>query len=392
MSSRKFISFGKPFVDAKEINSVNKVIRSFWLGTGKVTQNFENRFSKLKKIKHAISVNSCTAALHLSLMSLNLKKNDEVITTPMTFASTINSIILTGAKPVLVDIRPDTLNINEKKIEKKINRRTKALLIVHFAGLPCDMKKILKIVKKYKIKLIEDCAHAIETKYENKNVGSFGYSGCYSFYSNKNITTGEGGMFTCHNTKVAEKIKVMRLHGMNRDAWKRYLPNSVKKNSPYQHYDILYTGLKYNMIDLNAAIGIEQLKKVNKMWLKRKNLYNRYLKNLKDLPICVQGTKDYNYKHGYHLFLFYFDKRKIKKNIRDKFLRYLNKNNIGAGVNYRSITNMTNYKKIFKWKDNLCPISNSVGLNTVSLPLYPSLKRTEQDYIIKKVRFFFNNI
>ena len=210
MSSRKFISFGKPFVDAKEINSVNKVIRSFWLGTGKVTQNFENRFSKLKKIKHAISVNSCTAALHLSLMSLNLKKNDEVITTPMTFASTINSIILTGAKPVLVDIRPDTLNINEKKIEKKINRRTKALLIVHFAGLPCDMKKILKIVKKYKIKLIEDCAHAIETKYENKNVGSFGYSGCYSFYSNKNITTGEGGMFTCHNTKVAEKIKVMR--------------------------------------------------------------------------------------------------------------------------------------------------------------------------------------
>ncbi len=392
MSSRKFISFGKPFVDAKEINSVNKVIRSFWLGTGKVTQNFENRFSKLKKIKHAISVNSCTAALHLSLMSLNLKKNDEVITTPMTFASTINSIILTGAKPVLVDIRPDTLNINEKKIEKKINRRTKALLIVHFAGLPCDMKKILKIVKKYKIKLIEDCAHAIETKYENKNVGSFGYSGCYSFYSNKNITTGEGGMFTCHNTKVAEKIKVMRLHGMNRDAWKRYLPNSVKKNSPYQHYDILYTGLKYNMIDLNAAIGIEQLKKVNKMWLKRKNLYNRYLKNLKDLPICVQGTKDYNYKHGYHLFLFYFDKRKIKKNVRDKFLRYLNKNNIGAGVNYRSITNMTNYKKIFKWKDNLCPISNSVGLNTVSLPLYPSLKRTEQDYIIKKVRFFFNNI
>ena len=388
MSSRKFISFGKPFVDAKEINSVNKVIRSFWLGTGKVTQNFENRFSKLKKIKHAISVNSCTAALHLSLMSLNLKKNDEVITTPMTFASTINSIILTGAKPVLVDIRPDTLNINEKKIEKKINRRTKALLIVHFAGLPCDMKKILKIVKKYKIKLIEDCAHAIETKYENKNVGSFGYSGCYSFYSNKNITTGEGGMFTCHNTKVAEKIKVMRLHGMNRDAWKRYLPNSVKKNSPYQHYDILYTGLKYNMIDLNAAIGIEQLKKVNKMWLKRKNLYNRYLKNLKDLPICVQGTKDYNYKHGYHLFLFYFDKRKIKKNIRDKFLRYLNKNNIGAGVNYRSITNMTNYKKIFKWKDNLCPISNSVGLNTVSLPLYPSLKRTEQDYIIKKVRLF----
>ena len=392
MLPKKFITFGKPSVGKKEINSVNKVIKSFWLGTGKVTQNFEEKFSKYKKVKYAISVNSCTAALHLSLLSLNLKKNDEVITTPMTFASTINSIILAGAKPVLVDIRPDTLNINEDEIEKKITKKTKALLIVHFAGLPCDMKKILRIVNGYKIKLIEDCAHAIESKYEKKNVGSFGYSGCYSFYSNKNITTGEGGMLTCNNNKVAEKIKIMRLHGMSRDAWKRYLPDRLPKNTLYQHYDIQYTGLKYNMIDLNAAIGIEQLNKVNKMWEKRRKLYNRYAEKLKNLPILIQDTKDYKFKHGYHLFLFCFDEKKIKKRCRDNFLKYLNKNNIGAGVNYRSITNMTNYKKIFKWKDNICPISNQVGLNTVSLPLYPSLTFKEQDYIVFKIEEFFNKI
>ena len=392
MLSKKFITFGKPNVGKKEIYAVNKVIKSYWLGTGKITQDFEKKFSRYKKIKYAISVNSCTAALHLSLLSLNLKKGDEVITTPMTFASTINSIILAGAKPILVDIRPDTLNINENRIEEKITKKTKAILIVHFAGLPCDMKKILKIVKKYKIKLIEDCAHAIESKYKNKNVGNFGYSGCYSFYSNKNITTGEGGMLTCNNSKIAEKIKIMRLHGMSRDAWKRYMPDRLPKNTLYQHYDIQYTGLKYNMIDLNAALGIEQLSKINSMWLKRKRLFNKYAKSFRDLPICIQGTNDYNFKHGYHLFIFYFDKNKIKKKVRDYFLKYLNKNKIGAGVNYRSVTNMTNYKKLFNWKNSTCPVSNNIGLNTVSLPLYPSLTNEEQNYIIFKFRKFFKEI
>lgn len=386
MSKKKFISFGKPSVGAEEIKSVNKVIRSYWIGTGHVTQSFEKKFLKYKKAKNAISVNSCTAGLHLSLLSLNLKKNDEVITTPMTFASTINSIILSGAKPILVDVRPDTFNIDENKIENKITKNTKVILVVHFAGLPCNMKKIIEISKKYNLKVIEDCAHAIESKYLNKPVGNFGYTGCYSFYSNKNITTGEGGMLTCNNKQLAEKIKIMRLHGMSRDAWKRYMPENTPKDILYQHYDIIYTGLKYNMIDINAAIGIEQLKKINKMWERRKVLYKKYTKKLKQNSIFMQNTNEYNFKHGYHLFLFAFDHKKFKsKNIRDNFLKYLNKNKIGGGVHYRSVTSMTNYRKLFNWTNKTCPIASNIGSNIVSLPLYPMLTQKEQNYIISKV-------
>jgi len=390
MLKKKFISFGKPFVGKAEIKSVNKVIKSLWLGTGKITNNFEKEFSKYKKSKFAISVNSCTAALHLSLLSLNLKKGDEIITTPMTFAATINSIILAGGKPILVDIRQDTFNIDESKIEQKITKKTKAIMIVHFAGLPCDMKNIVNISKKYNIKLIEDCAHAIEAKYKNKEVGTFGYSGCFSFYSNKNITTGEGGMMTCSKKSLSDKVKIMRLHGMSRDAWKRYMPDSTPKEIGYQHYDVVYTGLKYNMIDINAAIGLEQLKKINKMWSARKKLYNVYCEKLKSSPILLQNTKKYACIHAYHLFMFVFNQTELRsKKIRDKFLLYLNANKIGAGVHYRSVTSMTNYQKLFGWNEKTCPIAHNVGQNTVSLPLYPGLKKSEQSYIISKVKLFF---
>ncbi len=391
MHKNKFISFGKPYLGSAELKSVKKVIDSAWLGTGEITNQFEKKFTKYKKTKFAVSLNSCTAALHLSILSLNLKKNDEIITTPMTFASTINSIILAGAKPILADIESDSYNIDPNQIIKKINKKTKAILIVHFAGLPCDMNKIVSISKKYNIKIIEDCAHAIEAKFEKKNVGNFGFSGCYSFYSNKNITTGEGGMLTCKDKKLADKIRIMRLHGMSRDAWKRYMPDSTPKNLPYQHYDILYTGLKYNMIDLNAALGIQQLKKINLMWKKRQKIFKKYFEELKKYPITLQQTSKYNYKHAYHLFLFVFDHKKYKiKNVRDKFLQFLNNKNIGGGVHYRSVTSMTNFKNLFKWNKNTCPISVKVGENIVSLPLYPGLTKKEQNYIIKNVKIFMD--
>lgn len=391
MTKKKFISFGKPSLGVEEINSVKDVLNSSWLGTGKITQNFEKKFLNYKKTKFAISVNSCTAALHLSLLSLNLKKTDEVITTPMTFASTINSIILSGAKPILADISETDFNINPKEIIKKINKNTKVILLVHFAGLPCDMDEIIKISKKYKIKIIEDCAHAIETRYKNKEVGNFGYSGCYSFYSNKNITTGEGGMLTCKDSKLAETVKIMRLHGMSRDAWKRYMPDNTPKNLPYQHYDILYTGLKYNMIDLNAALGISQLKKINLMWKKRKKLYDIYYQELRNYPIKIQNNHKYDFKHGYHLFLFVFNTKNFKqKKIRDIFLKYLNINKIGGGVHYRSVTVMQNYKSLFGWSKKTCPKAHEIGNNIVSLPLYPGLSLTDQKYIIKKVKEFLD--
>ena len=226
---RKKIIFGQPSIGKEEINYISKVVKSKWIGSGHITEKFEKKFKTYKNSKYALSVNSCTAALHLSLIYCGIKRNDEVITTPMTFASTINSIAMVGAKPILADIDPETFNINPKNIEKKITKKTKAILIVHLAGLPCDLTKILKIAKKYNLKIIEDCAHAIESKYNNKHVGNFGNTGCFSFYSTKNLTTGEGGMIICKDTNIYDKLRIARLHGLSKDAWKRYLPENVKK-------------------------------------------------------------------------------------------------------------------------------------------------------------------
>ena len=322
-------------------------------------------------------------------MTLGLKKGDEIITTPMTFCSTINSILLAGCKPVISDINMQTLNIDENLIEKKITKKTKAILIVHFAGLPCNMKKILQITKKYKLKLIEDCAHAIESEFENKKTGNFGDTGCFSFYSNKNITTGEGGMIITNNKNLTEKLKILRLHGLSRDAWKRYLPDlaPIKKDSFL--YDVKYTGYKYNMIDLQAAMGVCQLNKINSMWMKRKKLYSNYLKGLKKMPVFFQNQTKYNFKHGYHLFVMIFDKNKTKKN-RNDLIEFLRRKRIGASVHYRSVTEMSNYKKLLNWKNDQVPVSYYIGQNTISLPLYPDLSFKDQRYIISEVKNFFN--
>ena len=388
MKIKEFIGFGKPSITNKEVSKVYNVLKSKWIGTGPYVEEFEKKFSSYKKSNYAVALNSCTAALHLSLLSLGLKKGDEIITTPLTFAATINAIILAGCKPVLVDIRMDTLNIDEKKIEEKITKKTKALLIVHFSGIPCDMYKINKIVKKYRLRLIEDCAHAIETKYKNKHVGNFGEAGCFSFYANKNITTGEGGMVICKKRKIEQTIKILRLHGMNKDAWKRFAPDSVPKNSEYQHYDVKYVGLKYNMIDINASIGLVQLARVEKMWKKRQEKSNTYLKVLEKLPLHFQKTNEYKYKNGHHLFVAILNKKKTKRK-RDDLLKFLNNKRIGTGVHYRAVTSMSIFKKMFSWNKKTCPVANYVGENIFSLPLYPELKPFEQKYILSKAKEFF---
>jgi len=388
MSKNQFIVYGKPCYGKEEISSINKVVKSYWIGTGKQVNIFEKSFARYKHSKFATALNSCTAALHLSILSLNPKQGDEVITTPMTFASTVNSIILAGCKPVLVDINRNSLNIDENLIEKKITKKTIAIILVHFAGLPCNMQPIIHLANKYKIKIIEDCAHAIESKYKNKSTGTFGHAGCFSFYSNKNITTGEGGMLICKEKKIDSKFKVLRLHGMSRDAWKRFLPR--KKGGKWNHYDVIELGHKYNMIDLNAAFGIEQLKKINSMYKKRERIYKKYTEKLKDLPLFFQEEKRYKFKHAYHLFPIILDKKKTKKT-RDGFLFYLNKNNIGAGVNYRSITQLSYFKKNYKWNEKTCKVASYVGKNIISLPIYPDLSIKQQNYIISKIRYFFKN-
>ncbi len=392
MSTRnKYIIFGKPNIGLEEINYVKKVFNSKWIGTGPITERFEKNFKVYKKTKFSLSVNSCTAALHLSLISLNLKKGDEVITTPMTFASTINSIILAGGKPVLADINEETFNINPENIIKKITKKTKGIILVHLAGLPCEIKKINKIAKKNKLFLIEDCAHSIETKYENKHVGNFGDTGCFSFYSTKNLTTGEGGMVITQNKKLADRIRLLRLHGLSKDAWKRNLPASVKFDTKFEHYDVKEIGLKYNMIDINSAIGIIQLKKIEKSLKIRKKIFDNYKKNLSDLPIKFQkfSTDTKNFRHAYHLCIIKLNNEKKIKDLRDKLVVFLRKKKIGIGITYRSVTDMTIFKKKFGWNDKTCVISKKLGDNLISLPIYPDLKYVEQKYICESIRKFF---
>ena len=385
---KKKIIFGQPSIGNEEINYISKVIKSKWIGSGKVTEKFEDNFRKYKKSKFALSVNSCTAALHLSLLYCGVKRGHEVITTPMTFASTINSIAMTGAKPILADIDPETFNIDPKNIEKCITRKTKAILIVHLAGLPCDIINILKIAKKYGLKVIEDCAHAIETKYNNKHVGNFGDAGCFSFYSTKNLTTGEGGMIICNDKKFYKKVRVARLHGLSKDAWKRYLPESVNKKY-YDHYDVTEIGFKYNMIDINAAMGIIQLNKLEKNWKIRRNLFYIYKKKLINLPINFQKIEFKNIKHAYHLFLLVIDKSKTNQS-RDKLVKFLNSKGIGIGINYRTVTDMSVFKKKFGWNNKTCPNSKYLGDNTLSLPVHPKIKKKEVVYICEKIKEFFD--
>ena len=388
MKLKNNIVFGEPCIDKNFYRHINLNLKSKWIGTGPVSEKFEKKFLNYKKTKYSLSLNSCTSAIFLSLKSLKLKKNDEVITTPMTFCSTVNCIVHSGAKPVLVDIKEDTLNIDEDKIEEKITKNTKAILIVHFAGLPCNMTKIKKIISKYNLTLIEDCAHAIESKYKGKEVGNFGYSGCYSFYVNKNITTCEGGMITTKNKYLNNYIISNRLHGLSKDAWKRFFPSKQKKNIYF--YDVLEAGYKFNMPDLNASIGISQLGSIKSFWLKRKKIYEYYLKKLEGLPINFQKFDNKEITHSYHLFIFHIDKKKTKLT-REKLIKHLERNKIGFGIHYRSINSMTYYKKKFKWTKNEAPISFNVGESTISLPLYPHISFKKVDYITDKVISFFNN-
>lgn len=389
---KKYIIFGKPSLGKEEIRYLKKVFNSKWIGTGPVTEKFENNFKNYKKTNYSLSVNSCTAALHLSLMSLNLKKGDEVITTPMTFASTINSIILAGGIPVLADINKDTFNIDPENIIKKITKKTRGIIIVHLAGLPCEILKIKKIVNKFNLFLIEDCAHSIETKYNNKHVGNFGDTGCFSFYSTKNLTTGEGGMVITNKKNIADRIRMLRLHGLSRDAWKRNLPASVKFNTKFQHYDVKEVGLKYNLIDINSAIGIVQLKKLEKNLKIRKKIFNTYKKNLADLPLKFQkfSTDTKNFRHAYHLCIIELLNEEKDKNLRDKLVIFLQKKRIGVGITYRSAVDMSIFKKKFGWNDKTCIIAKNLGDNLISLPIYPDLKNKEIKYICENIKKFFN--
>ena len=367
----KFLVFGSPKIEEPEIDEVVSALKSGWIGTGPKVAQFENDFKAYKGADHAVALNSCTAALHLSILAAGLKSGDEVITTAMTFSATVNSVINAGGvKPVLVDIDPASMNIDPDKIEEKITPRTRAILPVHFAGRPCNMDNICSIASKYDLKIIEDCAHAIETEYKGRKTGTIGDFGCFSFYVTKNIITGEGGMVLARREEDAARIKTLALHGMSKDAWKRF------SDEGYKHYFVTEAGFKYNMMDIQAAIGIHQLKRIETYWKRRQEIWNRYNNTFKDLPVVLPSEEEPDTRHAYHLYTILIDKEKTGIS-RDEFLDAMTRENIGVGVHYMSIPEHPFYQNTFGWKPEDYPNAMSIGRQTVSLPL--SAKLTDRD-------------
>ena len=369
-SKDTFLVFGAPAIEDDEIQEVVASMKSGWLGTGPKAARFEADFAKYKGAKHCAAVNSCTAALHLSMLAADLTPGDEVITTPMTFCATVNAIIHAGATPVLADVDPATMNIDPNEVKKKVTSKTRAILPVHFAGRSCDMDALGDIAKRHNLRIIEDCAHAIETEYKGQKAGTFGDFGCFSFYVTKNVATGEGGMVLARDEEDIARIKMLALHGMSRDAWKRF------NDEGYKHYYVVECGYKYNMMDLQAAIGIHQLKRVDRNWERRREIWQRYNEAFADLPVGLPGPVEPDTRHAYHLYTILIDE-KIAGISRDEFLDAMTANNIGLGVHYLSIAKHPYYQKTFGWKPDDYPNAMRIGRQTVSLPL--SAKLTDED-------------
>jgi dTDP-4-amino-4,6-dideoxygalactose transaminase len=378
-----FLVFGAPLIEEPEIEEVVKCMRRRWIGTGPKVQEFEEDFASLKGVKHAIALNSCTAALHLSMFAAGIGPGDEVITTPMTFCATINAIIHCGATPILADCDRKTMNILPEEIEKKVTSRTKAILPVHFAGRCCDMNPIIDIARTYDLMVIEDCAHAIETEYHGQTSGTFGDIGCFSFYVTKNVVTGEGGMVITNDDRFAGKIKILALHGMSKDAWKRFADEG------YKHYQVIHAGYKYNMMDIQAAMGIHQLKRIDQSWERRKKVWERYNEAFKDLPCRTPEEPEPHTKHAYHLYTVLIDIEKTGRS-RDWVLNALTSENIGVGVHYVPVHLHPFYRKVYGWKEGDFLNAEWIGERTVSLPLSAALTNRDEEDVVEAFRKVLN--
>ena len=387
-TNTRYIYFHRPSFGPEEEAEVIAAMRSGWITTGDRTKLFEKKFRELTGSPHAIGLNSCTAGLHLALLCCGVQPGDEVITTSITFASTANVIVHCGATPVFVDVDKDTLNINTDLIEKHITKKTKAIIAVHFVGQPCKMDEITSIAEKYNIPVIEDAAHGIETVYKGKKVGNISQFTAFSFYATKNITTGEGGMLTLKDDEAAEKARIMSLHGISRDAWKRY------SDSGYKHWDILYPGFKYNMFDIQAALGIHQLDKIDSFWQKRKELVERYNSEFADTPglePVLQKLQHPDDKNAYHLYVLRVKSEYLKAS-RDEIMNMIQEHGIGLGVHFRAIHLLHYYASTYNYKKGVLPVAEDNSDRVFSIPLYPALTDDDFGYIVDNIKKIIKSV
>lgn len=375
-----FVTFGAPDIGSDEIDEIVATLESGWIGTGPRVNRFEEEFAAYKSAKanRVAAVNSCTAALHVSMVAADLQPGDEVITTAMTFCATANAIIHSGATPVIADIDPLSLNLDMTDVANRITSKTRAIVPVHFAGRPCDMDEINALAEKHDLIVIEDCAHAIETQWRGQHAGTFGDFGCFSFYVTKNVVTGEGGMVLGRSPELIDRIKILALHGMSKDAWRRFGDDGFK------HYEVVEAGFKYNMMDLQAALGIHQLRRVEKNWLRRQEIWQRYQQAFADVPAICPAEPAPDTRHAYHLYTLRIDEQRCGVS-RDEMMSRLGNVGIGTGVHYRSLAQQPYYQETFGWQPEDYPVSTLVGNQTISLPLGPKLSDADVARIVDSV-------
>ena len=360
----------RPSMGNEEAKAVEEVLKSGWIGLGPKTKEFEEKFAQYVGAEYAVSVNSCTAALHLALKVMDVE-GGEVITTPMTFISTNHAILYNNAIPVFADIDEDTLNIREEEIERLITPKTKAILAVHYGGHPCDMAKIFKIAQTANIKVIEDAAHACGAEYKGKKIGSLGNATCFSFHAVKNLATGDGGMITIHSQEIAERLRKLCWLGISRGTWDRSACKAYK-----WEYNVEELGYKYHMNDITAAIGIVQLSKLEEENARRKEIARKYDDAFSDLDWLETPVKKKYAKSAHHNYVI-----KVLNGKRDKLITYLAEKGISAGVHY--VPN--HLYKIYQPYYRRLPVVESIWKRLVTLPLFPDLKDEEVDYIIEKI-------
>ncbi len=376
----EFLPFHLPEFGDEERRAVISTLESKWLTTGPRVEAFEQAFAEYVGARHAIAVNSCTAALHLALEAAGLQENDEVLVPTMTFAATAEVVHYFKARPVLIDCREDTLNMDVSAMERGITPKTRAVIPVHFGGQPCEMDHILEVASAHRLTVIEDAAHALPAEYAGKRVGSIGEITCFSFYSTKTITTGgEGGMVTTDNRAWAERIRMMSLHGLSRTAWKRYEAKGSWR------YDILAPGYKYNMTDLAAAFGIEQLKKADRFREARARIAAAYDAGFSDLPEIRIPTSLPGIGHAWHLYVIQLELDRLTLN-RDGFIEALRARNIGVSVHFIPLHLHPYYRDGHGNRPEDCPVATAVSERILSLPIFPGMQDADIQDVIDAVR------
>ena len=375
----RYVPFHRSSIGVEEEREVLDTLRSGWLTTGPKTKRFEQAFAEYVGAKHAVALNSCTAALHLSLLAHGVGPGDEVVTSPITFAATVNVIEHCGARPVFVDVLPDTLNMAPERLDSAITAKTRAIVAVHFAGHPCDLEAIQLIASRYGIPVVEDAAHAVGAQYRGRKIGASSRAAAFSFYATKNMTTGEGGMLTTDDDELAKRARILSLHGISADAWKRYSAEG------YRHWDIIEPGFKYNMSDLQAAIGLHQLAKLDRSIALRRRWTQRYDQAFADIPQIAPLRRSKDVQSAYHLYVARFALESLTVS-RDRLMEMFQQRGIGIGVHFRPVHLHPYYRTKYKFAPGMLPVAEQAGERVISLPLYPTMTEEDVDHVIREVQ------